>query len=132
MTQARSTDRTFILQAMVSMAASNGDVLESEAATISTLYSRITGDAVSADEITSAPGAYRARGLTFAGQLAREHHHLSRETKETILRGAYMVLLAGGRVGARERKKLIDFVKAMKISEIHRGVIFEDVERTYH
>jgi hypothetical protein len=43
-----------------------------------------------------------------------------------------MVLLADGQVSARARKKLIDFVKALSISEIHRGVIFEDVERTYH
>lgn len=132
MTQALSTDRTFLLQAMVSMAAADGDVHESEATTIRTLYSRVTGDAVSAHEINAAPDAYRARGLTFAGQLARERHNLTRETKETILRGAYMVLLADGQVSARERKKLSDFVKALNISEIHRGVIFEDVERTYH
>jgi len=132
MTQAHSTDRNFILQAMVSMAAADGDALESKAATISTLYTQVTGDAVSADEINAAPCAYHARGLTFAGELAREHCRLTRKTKETILRGAYMVLLADGRVSARERKKLIDFVKALKISEIHRSVIFEDVERTYH
>ena len=132
MTQAQSTDRTFILQAMVSMAAADGDVHESEAATIRTLYSQVTGDAVSADEINAAPDAYRALGLTFADQLARERHRLTRETRETILRGAYMILLADGRVSARERKKLSDFVNALNISEIHRGVIFEDVERTCH
>ena len=132
MTQVQSTDRIFILQAMVSMAAADGDVQESEAATISTLYSLVTGDVVSADEINAAPDAYRSRGLTFAGQLARERHLLSREVKETILRGAYMVLLADGQVSARERKKLSNFVNALNISEIHRGVIFEDVERTYH
>ena len=132
MTQAQSTDRTFILQAMVSMAAADGDVHESEAATIRTVYLQVTGDVVSADEINAAPDAYRARGLTFADQLEQERHRLTRETKETILRGAYMVLLADGRVSARERKKLSDFVNALNISEIHRGVIFEDVERTYH
>ena len=132
MTQAHSTDRTFILQAMVSMATADGDVLESETRTISTVFAQVTGDTVSADEINAAPCAYRTLGLTFAGQLAREHHNLTRETKETILRGAYMVLLADGHISARERKKLLDFVRAMKISEIHRSVIFEDVERTYH
>jgi tellurite resistance protein len=43
-----------------------------------------------------------------------------------------MVLLADGRVSARERKKLMDFVNALKISEVHRSIIFEDVERTLH
>jgi tellurite resistance protein len=132
MTQAHSTDQTFILQAMVSMAAADGDALERKAATISALYSQVTGDAVSVDEINAAPCSYRARGLTFAGELARENNRLTRKTKEAILSGAYMVLLADGQVSARARKKLIDFVKALSISEIHRGVIFEDVERTYH
>lgn len=132
MTQAQSIDHTFILQAMVSMAAANGEVHESETATIATLYAQLTGDAVSAEEITTAPDAYHARGLTFAGQLEQERDRLTPTAKETILRGAYMVLLADGRVGARERKKLSDFVTALKISEIHRGVIFEDVECAIH
>ena len=114
------------------MAAADGAVDAREAATIRDLYSQMTGEAVSAHEITRAPSGYRARGLTFAGKLARARHHLSREVKEAILRGAYMVVLADGRIGARERSKLSDFVDALNISEIHRGVIFEEVERTLH
>ena len=132
MPSAQSTNQTFILQAMVSMAAAEGDVLESKVAMIRSVYSQVTGDVVSADEISAAPQPYRARGLTFAGLLKRECRELTRETKEIILRGAYMVLLADGRVGARERKKLSDFVSALKISEIHRSVIFEDVECAQH
>ena len=132
MAQALSTDNTYILQAMVSMATADGDVHQSEAATISALYAQVTGEEISTDEINSAPLSYRAQGLTFAGMLAQERQQLSLETKETILRSAYMVLLSDGQVSARERKKLLDFVNALNISEIHRGVIFEDVERTYH
>ena len=132
MTRIERRERTCILQAMVSMAAADGEVDAREAATIRKLYIQIAGEAVSADEITRAPAGYRARGLTFVGKLARERHRLSREVRETILRGAYMVLLADGRVGARARNRLIEFVNALNISEIHRGVIFEDVERTLH
>lgn len=132
MTQSESIGKTFILQAMVSMAGATGEGHEREAATIGALYAQVTGDVVSADEINAAPDAYRARGLTFANQLERERHRLTPHTKEAILRGAYMILLADGRIGARERKKLSDFVTALEISEIHRGVIFEDVERTTH
>jgi len=132
MTQAQSIERTFILQAMVSMAGATGEGHESEAATIGALYARVTGDEVSVDEISAAPEAYRARSLTFARQLEQERHRLTRTTKEAILRGAYMILLADGHIGARERKKLSDFAAALDISEIHRGVILEDVERTIH
>ena len=46
MTQTQSTDRTFILQAMVSMAAADGDVHEDELATIRSVYQQFTGETV--------------------------------------------------------------------------------------
>ncbi len=132
MTQGQSTDRTFILQAMVSMAAADGDVDENELATICSVYEQATGEALSTDDINTAPYSVQTSGLTFADQLATARDRLTRELKETILSSAYMVLLADGRVSARERKKLMDFVTALKISEVHRSIIFEDVERTLH
>ena len=132
MTQATNTDRTFILQAMVSMAAADGDLHEDEMATIRSVYERFTGEAVSRDDINAAPRGRQSREVSFAGQLASARDQLTRELKETILSSAYMVLLADGRVSARERKKLMDFVSALKISEVHRSIIFEDVERTLH
>jgi DnaJ-domain-containing protein 1 len=132
MTRTQRTDRTFILQAMVSMAAADGDVDENELATIRSVYEQATGETLSTDDINTAPYSDRSQGLTFADQLAIERDRLTRELKETILSSAYMVLLADGRVSARERKKLMDFVTALKISEVHRSIIFEDVERTLH
>ncbi len=132
MTALQSETQTFILQAMVSMAAADGAIGLSETETICALYSQLTGKHPTIEEIATAPDAYRASGLTFADILARDRDRLTRETKETILKSAYAVLLADGRVGARERKKLTDFAEALQISEIHRSVIFEDVERTLH
>ncbi len=132
MTQAKNANRTFILKAMVSMAAADGDLHETEMATIRTIYERITGERVSAEDINAAPHDSQPWDLTFAETLAVARNQLTRELKETILSSAYMVLLADGRVGARERKKLMDFVSALKISEVHRSIIFEDVERTLH
>jgi tellurite resistance protein len=132
MAQAQSDTRRFILQAMVSMAAADGEVQDSEMATVRNLYSQFTGDIVSADEVSAATRACRARSFTFADLLARARGRLTPETRETILKGAYLVVIADGRVGAREHKRLSDFVEALKISELHRSVIFEDAERIYH
>ena len=129
MPQTQSTHSAIILLAMVTVAAADGDLHEDELATIRTVYEQITGEVVSADDINSAHGSHRSQSLTFTEQLALERDRLTRELKETILRSAYMVLLADGRVSARERKKLMEFAKALKISELHRGIIFEDVER---
>jgi tellurite resistance protein len=130
MTEVPSNDRAFILQAMVSVAASDGDLHEDELEMISTIYVKITGKEPGSDDINSAQDRHRSQEVTFADQLASEHKQMSKELKEAILSSAYMVLLADGRVAARERKILMDFAKALKISEVHRSIIFEDVERS--
>jgi len=132
MTQTQSANQSFILQAMMSMAAADGEVHEREMATIRTVYEQVSGEALSAHDINTARGRSRSPGFSFADRLATTRDQLTRELKETILGSAYMVLLADGRVSTRERKKLMDFVKALKISEVHRSIIFEDVERTLH
>ena len=129
MPQIQSADRAIILLAMVSVAAADGDLHEDELATIRTLYEQITGEVVSADDINSAHDNLRSQDITFTDQLALERDRLKRELQETILSSAYMVLLADGRVSARERKTLMEFSKALKISQLRRGIIFEDVER---
>ena len=132
MTQTPSANQSFILQAMMSMAAADGEVDEREIATIRTVYEQVSGEALSAEEINIARGRTRSPGFSFADRLSITRDQLTRALKETILGSAYMVLLADGRVSARERKKLMDFVNALKISEVHRSIIFEDVERTLH
>ncbi len=129
MPQIQSADRAIILLAMVSVAAADGDLHEDELATIRTLYEQITGEVVSADDINSAHDNLRSQDITFTDQLALERDRLKQELQETILSSAYMVLLADGRVSARERKTLMEFSKALKISQLRRGIIFEDVER---
>jgi tellurite resistance protein len=52
---------------------------------------------------------------------------MSRETKEEIIRAAYLVLLADDRIAGEERKKLKDIAAALKVSEIHFGAILEDL-----
>jgi tellurite resistance protein len=132
MTQTHSANQAFILQAMLSIAAADGNLHDDELATIRTIYEQVSGEALSTDDINTASSLNRSSGLSFADRLAITRDQLTRELKETILGSAYMVLLADGRVSARERKKLMDLVNALKISEVHRSIIFEDVERTLH
>ncbi len=129
MTEIQSTDRVFILKAMVAMAAADGDLHDDELATICTVYEKNTGEAISADDINTVSQSRQAQTSSLPEQLAEVQGQLAREVKELILSSAYMVLLADGRVSARERKKLMDVAVALKISDIHRSIIFEDVER---
>ena len=52
---------------------------------------------------------------------------LDKESKEEIMRAAYLVLLADDRIAGEERKKLKDIAAALQIPEIHFGAILEDL-----
>ena len=52
---------------------------------------------------------------------------LDRETKEEIIRAAYLTLIADDRIAAEERKKLKDIAMALRVPEIHFGAILEDL-----
>lgn len=55
---------------------------------------------------------------------------MSRETKEEIIRAAYLTLLADKRIAGEERKRLKDITAALQISEIHLDAIIEGTEPT--
>ena len=55
---------------------------------------------------------------------------MSRETKEAIIRAAYLTLLADKRVAEEERKRLKGIAAALQISEIHFEAILEEAGRT--
>lgn len=116
----------YILQAMVSMATADGDVVESEVATIRVIYAEISdGRAVPADFDHASDATYR-----LTDRLARDRKALARRTREDILRSAYRVLLADGYVAPGERKKLEDIAEALDIPEIHKNVILEDIQQS--
>ena len=52
---------------------------------------------------------------------------LDQNTKEEMIRAAYLVLLADERIAGEERKKLKDIAAALQIPEIHFGAILEDL-----
>ena len=54
---------------------------------------------------------------------------MSRETKEAIIRAAYLTLLADKRVAEEERKSLKGIAAALQISEIHFEAILEGAGR---
>lgn len=119
--------RGLVLQAMVSMGAADGQLDTSEQDTICRIYQQITGKVIGELEV-AVVADHRSKSPTkFASELAVACQNIETAEKETILRAAYLVLLADDRISARERKKLKDFAAAMKISEIHYNAILEDL-----
>ncbi|WP_141700685.1 TerB family tellurite resistance protein [Methyloceanibacter superfactus] len=119
------TDADWVLKAMVAVAASDGHLDSREVGLIQQVYEDRTGRKLTADEVARAVDA-NARGDVLA-QFGAASKTLDMETKEEMVRAAYLVLLADDRIAGEERKKLKDISGALQIPEIHFGAILEDL-----
>ncbi len=115
----------FLLKAMVAVAASDGRLDSREVGLIQQIYQDQTGRSLTADEVARTAEA-NARGEAIA-ELGAAAKSLDKESKEEIVRAAYLVLLADDTIAGEERKKLKDIAAALQISEIHFGAILEDL-----
>jgi tellurite resistance protein len=120
-------NQQLILQAMVSMASADGETDSDEIAVIRSVYANETGEDISTRDVTQAAALLRASSESLSSVLSIANATMDKPVKEVLLKASYLVLLADGRVAARERKRLQDFANALKISEIHLSVILEDV-----
>ncbi|MET0687576.1 MAG: hypothetical protein ABWY38_00005, partial [Methyloceanibacter sp.] len=107
----------WILKAMVAVAGADRELDDREIGLICQVYQDQSGSAIEAVEVE------RVASANEAGDLFKEFAAVSRtlgvETKEEIVRAAYLVLLADDRIAGEERKKLKDLAAALEISEIH-------------
>jgi len=120
-------NQQLILQAMVSMASADGEIDTDEIAVIRSVYANETGEDISTRDVTQAAAMLQASSESLSSVLSIANATMDKPVKEVLLKASYLVLLADGRVAARERKRLQDFANALKISEIHLSVILEDV-----
>ena len=127
MAMINSGNQQLILQAMVSMASADGEADSDEIAAIRSVYANETGEDISTRDVTQAAAMLRASSESLSSVLSSANATMDKPVKEVLLKASYLVLLADGRVAARERKRLQDFANALKISEIHLSVILEDV-----
>ena len=118
-------DADWVLKAMVAMAAADGRLDSRETDLIRQVYEDRTGRKLAADDVARAVGA-NATGDALA-QFAAASKTLDLETKEEMVRAAYLVLLADERIVGEESKKLKEISGALQIPENHFGAILEDL-----
>ena len=122
----KPTEADWILRAMVAVAAADGRLDAREVGLIQQVYEERTGRPVDVSGVASAAEVYATKRDILA-ELAAISGSMRRETKEEIIRSAYLVLLADGRIAGEERKKLKDIAIALQVPEIHFGAILEDL-----
>ena len=114
----------WILKAMVAVAGSDGQLDARETGLIQQVYRDQSGKTLTADDVARAADAARGDLIAEFSAAARS---LDMDTKEEMIRAAYLVLLADDRIAGEERKKLRDIADALQIPEIHFGAILEDL-----
>jgi tellurite resistance protein len=121
-----NSEADWILKAMVAVAAADGRLDSREVGLIQKVYQDQTGRPVDVSGVAGAAEAYATKRDVLA-ELSAAAGGMSLETKEEIIRAAYLVLLADDRIAGEERKKLKDIAAALQIPEIHFGAILEDL-----
>jgi len=114
-----------ILKAMIAVATADGGLEDREVSLIQQVYEDQAERPITPEEIAEVSQA-STRDLLLA-ELSAASPVLDRETKEEIVRAAYLTLLADDRIAAEERKKLKDIAMALRVPEIHFGAILEDL-----
>ena len=125
----KPTERDWILKAMVAVAAADGRLDAREVGLIQKVYEEQTGRSVDVSGIVLAAQAYATKRDVLV-ELSAASGSMSRETKEEIIRAAYLTLLADKRIAEEERKRLKDIATALQVSEIHFEAILESAEQT--
>jgi tellurite resistance protein len=113
----KPTDADWILKAMVAVAAADGR-LDARGGLIQKVYQDQTGRSVDVSGVVLAVQAYSTKRDVLT-ELSAAAGSMSRETKEEIMRAAYLTLLADTRIAGEERARLKDIAAALQISEIH-------------
>jgi tellurite resistance protein len=114
-----------ILKAMIAVASADGGLEDREVSLIQQVYEDQAERPITREEIADVSQASRRDGLL--AELYAAAPVLDRETREEIIRAAYLTLLADDRIAAEERKKLKDIAMALRVPEIHFGAILEDL-----
>ena len=114
-----------ILKAMIAVGSADGGLEDREISLIQQVYEDQAERPITREETFEVSQASTRDGLL--AELSAASPVLDRETKEEIIRAAYLTLLADGRIAAEERKKLQDIAMALRVPEIHFGAILEDL-----
>jgi uncharacterized tellurite resistance protein B-like protein len=101
---------------MVAVAAADGRLDAREVGLIRKVYENLTGRPVDVSGVVLAVQAYATKRDALA-ELAVAAGSMSPETKEEIIRAAYLALLVDQRVAETERKRLNDIAAALRLSE---------------
>jgi tellurite resistance protein len=111
------TEADWILRAMIAVAGADGRLNAREVRLIQEVYLDQTGRSVDVSGVVLAVEAYFAAKRDVLTELSITAGSMPQETKEKIIRAAYLTLLADKRIGGEERKRLEEIATALHVSK---------------
>jgi tellurite resistance protein len=125
----KPTEADWILRAMIAVAGADGRLDAREVRLIQDVYHDQTGRSVEVSGVVLAVEAYFAQ-RDLLTELSIAAGSMPQETKEKIIRAAYLTLLADKRVAGEERKRLDEIAAALQISEVDLDDLVTKIEST--
>ena len=125
----KPTEADWILRAMIAVAGADGRLDAREVRLIQDVYHDQTGRSVDVSGVVLAVEAYFAQ-RDLLTELSIAAGSMPQETKEKIIRAAYLTLLADKRVAGEERKRLDEIAAALQISEVALDDLVTKIEST--
>jgi tellurite resistance protein len=124
----KPTEADWILRVMIAVAGADGRLDAREVRIIQDVYEDLTGRSVDVSGVVLAVKAYVTKRDVLT-ELSIVEGSMPRETKEKIIRAAYLTLLADERIAEEERKWLKDIADALRISEIDLDAVLSELSR---
>jgi tellurite resistance protein len=125
----KPTEADWILRAMIAVAGADGRLDAREVRLIQDVYHDQTGRSVDVSGVVLAVEAYFAQ-RDLLTELSIAAGSMPQETKEKIIRAAYLTLLADKLVAGEERKRLDEIAAALQISEVDLDDLVTKIEST--
>lgn len=119
------TGRDLMLRAMISMAAADGQVDDVESATVSAIFEQVAGETVADTAIADVAADIKRGDRTLTKALEAAAGDLDGFAKDGIVRAAYLVLVADGKVATPERTRLVNIGQALGMPEGDIDAILE-------
>ena len=118
---------TAVVQAMVAMSVADGNLDDSEIGMISGLYQNLTGQSLAADDIRGIAASMEKSDFSITDTLDGVRGMLDTESRELVLKAAYLVLIADGIVEENEEKLLNGIADTLQISDDRTGEIIDEI-----
>ena len=117
-----------MLRAMISMAAADGQVDDVESATVSAIFEKVAGESVEDEGIAAVAADIKRGDRTLTKALEAAAGDLDTFAKDGIVRAAYLVLVADGKVAGPERTRLHNIGRALDMAEDDIDAILDGAE----